>query len=131
MRKGKGVGPARQGVHREQVDIEGARPPSLFGGPGAPFGPLHLLGDVEEHVRTTVDRNAEDRIQERRLLFVGRQGVGLRFVHRRGGHDPERIMPVQSLHGGLQVTQAVALVGAKPKVRGGHEVRDALRKIVD
>jgi hypothetical protein len=131
MRKGKGVGPARQGVHREQVDIEGARPPSLFGGPGAPFRSFHDVRCVEERLGTTVDRNAEDRIQERRLLFVGRQGVGLRFVHRRGGHDPERIMPVQSLHGGLQVTQAVALVGAKPKVRGGHEVRDALRKIVD
>ena len=113
MRKGKGVGPARHGVHRKQVDIEGARPPSLFGGSGAPFRSFYDVRYVEERLGSTVDRNAEDRIQERRLLFAGRQGVGLRFVYRRGGHNSERIMPVQSLHGGLQVTQAVALVGAE------------------
>ena len=34
-------------------------------------------------------------------------------VERLHGHDPLRVVAVQSLHGGLQVTQAVALVGAE------------------
>lgn len=89
------------------------------------------MGNVEKHLRITVDRNAEDRIQKRRLLFVRRPGVGLRFVHRRDGDDPERLVPVQSLGGRLKVAPAIALVGAKPEIRRGHGNVDALRGIVD
>jgi hypothetical protein len=86
---------------------------------------------VEEHFRITVDRSAEDRIQKRRLLLVRRLGVGLRFVYRRGGDDPNFIVPVQALDGRLEVAPAIVLVGAESKIRGGHEDADALRGIVD
>ncbi len=99
MGEREGLGVSREGPHRQQVDVQRAWPPPLFGGPSASLCPLYHVCGPEENVRGGLGGQAKHSVQEWGLGFVRRGRVGLGLVHGRNARHAKAIALVQALGG--------------------------------
>ncbi len=102
------LGPVQGLFGPENVDVEGARPPSLATHP--PRAGLDGSGELEELVEAVVGLETQGSVQ---VIGLG-WPHGVRLVDRGHGSDTEPTRTRERVDRHLQMTEAIALVAPEP-----------------